>query len=419
MIRLEGRAELFDVLRPEQALAVIREHLPSREPRLEELPLADCLGRYLARDVTAPEDVPPFTRSTMDGFAVKARDTFGASAANPVYLEVAGTVAMGAKAEVKVRAGTAAAIATGGMLPAGADAVVMSEYCNRIGAGTIEVTRPVGPGENLAGRGDDIQSGETVLRAGEILRPQELGALASLGIEKLSVHARARVGVLSTGDEIVDIDAAAEGGRIRDINRYTLVASLHRSGAEPVSLGICPDDEEELYQRMASGLESCDALIVTGGSSVGALDLTPRVIDRFGQPGVLVHGLAIKPGKPTILAVVAGKPVFGLPGNAVSALDVYRLVVEPVVHLLGGDTGMKGVPVPTTRARIGRNLSSVAGREDRYRVELVRQEGELWAQPLLGKSGQISLMVRADGVAVIPYEAEGVARGDEVVVELL
>ncbi|GBE58016.1 molybdopterin molybdenumtransferase [bacterium BMS3Abin01] len=416
---MDDSAELFSVTSPRKALQELLQLLSPPTLPEETVPLAASLGRYLARDIIAPEQVPPFTRSTMDGYAIRSRDTFGASGSNPVYLELVGKVSMGEAARIEVGAGQAAAIATGGMMPPGADAVLMIEYTDLVDETTLEAIRPVGPGENIIGAGKDIERGETLLAAGARLRPQELGAMAALGITKVSVRRPVKVGILSTGDEIVDIDERPGPGRIRDINQYSLAAATRETGAEARSLGICPDEAAQLETSILRGIEECELVLVSGGSSVGVADLTPRVINSLGEPGVLVHGLAVKPGKPTILALVRDTPVFGLPGHAISTLDIFRLVVAPVIRFLFSGKEDATGPEPTVRARIGRNIASVAGRVDRHRVVLRHDNGQLWAEPLLGKSGLISLMVKAEGVAVIPLEAEGVSRGDELEVELI
>ncbi|MHB0916076.1 MAG: molybdopterin molybdotransferase MoeA [Thermoleophilia bacterium] len=413
-----GSREFFKVVQLSRALAIMAEQVPLPALASEPVPLDECLGRYLARKVTAPEDVPPFNRSIMDGFAVRAADTFGATAGSPAYLEVAGEVKMGSATDLRVDDGQAVAIPTGGMLPAEADAVVMMEHTSRIDDQTIEVVRPVATGENIVTAAEDFKAGAIIMTMGQRLRPQDLGALAALGVAEVEVFKPVRVGILSTGDEIVDVDAAVAPGQLRDVNYYSIAGLVRSSGSEPVRLGICPDDAGAIRAKLAAAVESCDIVIVSGGSSVGAADIAPEVIDGLGEPGILVHGLAVKPGKPTILAVADGVPVFGLPGHPVSAFDIYNLLVDRLIGMFYGGAGNRERTRPLIKARLGRNISSVSGREDRIRVVLEQQEDGLWAQPLMGKSGLISLLVRADGVAVIPFEAEGVERGDEVHVHL-
>lgn len=412
-------AELFKVVDIARALDTLIGRLPPVKPASESCDLESSLGRFLAADIVSPEQVPPFPRSTMDGYAVRAQDTFGASEGNPAYLDLTGRVLMGETAGQAVGAGEAVAIPTGGMLPKGANAVIMVEYTALVDDTTLEAVKAVGPGDNIVSAGEDIEEGDVIMRAGHRLRPQDLGALAALGIAEVEVFQPLKVGILSTGDEIVDVQRQPVAGQVRDINYYALAGFVRQSGGQPVRLGICPDRAEMLRERLLEGLASCQILITSGGSSVGAADLTPTVINQLGDPGVLVHGVSVKPGKPTIMALAGEVPIFGLPGHPVSALDIYRLLVDPVIrYLYAGPAALKQYR-PQVRARIARNLSSAAGREDRVRVILEEQDGELWAQPVLGKSGLISLTVRSMGVAVIPFDAEGVARGERVAIELL
>lgn len=409
--------ELFNVTTHTQALEKMITEMPLPELESEPCALESALGRFLATDVISPEQIPPFARSTMDGYAVKAIDTFGASEGNPAYLEVIGRISMGEAPSGKVGRGQAMEIPTGGMLPPGADAVVMVEYTNLVNESTVEITKAVAPGDNLIKAGEDIKQEEVMYKAGRRLRADDLGALAAVGISEVKVFIPLKVGILSTGNEVVDVDVKPKTGQIRDINYYALSGLVQNSGAQPIRLGICPDDAGALKERLAEGVSQCHIVLISGGSSVGVADLTPAVINELGKPGVLVHGLAVKPGKPTISALVGNVPVFGLPGHPVSALDIYRLMVDPLIsYMYSGKVNL--LLQPRVRAKLSRSLASVAGREDRIRVVLEPKGGELWATPLLGKSGLISLMVKSDGVAVIPFEAEGVGQGDEVTVEL-
>ncbi|RJQ42858.1 MAG: molybdopterin molybdenumtransferase MoeA [Gaiellales bacterium] len=413
-----SKREFFKVIELPRAFAIIADQVPRPSLESESVPLDACLGRYLARDVFAEEDIPPFNRSIMDGFAVRSSDTFGATAGSPAYLEVSGAVRMGMAADLSIAPGQAAAIPTGGMLPQGADAVVMIEHTAPIDESTIEVGKPVAPGENVVSAGEDFRTGDLLMKAGMRLRPQDLGALAALGHGSIDVFRPVRVGILSTGDEIVDVDAPVGPGQLRDVNYYAIAGLVRSSGSEPVRLGICPDDAALIRDRLAGAIDTCDIVIVSGGSSVGAADIAPEVIDGLGEPGILIHGIAVKPGKPSIIAVADGTPVFGLPGHPVSAFDIYNLLVDRLIGLFYGGEDSRWSTRPQIRAKLGRNLSSVSGREDRIRVTLEQREDGIWANPLMGKSGLISLLVRADGVAVIPFEAEGIERGGEVCVEL-
>lgn len=387
--------------------------------------LAAALGRVLAAPVCAPEDVPGFDRSTVDGFAVRAADTFGASEALPAYLDLAEPVVMGAAAVRLLVPGAAAPVATGGMLPPGADAAVMIEHCETLPDGQLAVNRPAVPGENVIARGEDVRAGELVLEAGHALRPQDLGVLAAVGIGHVPVRRRPRVAVLSTGDELVGLDERPGPGQVRDINGPALLGLIAQGGGIGHLCGIVPDQAEELALRSAAALAEADMLVVSGGSSIGSRDYVAQAIERLGRPGVLVHGVAMRPGKPTVLAVAGGKPVLGLPGHPASALVVFWLFGLPALARLAGRRaeGDRARLRPAVRARLGRNLASAPGREDYYRVALAWDQradetGEWRAEPVFGKSGLVSTLVRGDGLVRVPPERDGLAAGEEVEVVL-
>jgi molybdopterin molybdotransferase len=411
-------AELFNVLTIQEARAALALHLPPAKPGVK-VALLDSLERRLAQEVRAPEDVPGFDRSTVDGYAVRARDTFGATEGMPSYVDITGEVLMGREPEGEVKTGQAWRIATGGMLPAGADAVVMVEYTEELDARTIGVTRPVAPGENVVRRGEDIGAGEIALPAGHILRPQDLGMLAAVGITEVEVVPALKVGIISTGDELVDPAETPKPGQVRDINSYTLYGAVLDCGGEPRLYGMVRDIYEELKKTLEQALQDNDLVLLSGGSSVGSRDVAARVIDEMGEPGVLFHGVAVKPGKPTIGAIVNGKPVFGLPGHPASAMVIFELIVAPLLRTGGYPNGGEGHPLDfPLRAVITRNLHSAAGREDYIRVKLSSREGKFYAEPILGKSGLIGPMVKADGLARIPFNKEGVEAGELVEVKL-
>ncbi|MEW6697036.1 MAG: gephyrin-like molybdotransferase Glp [Bacillota bacterium] len=403
--------ELFNVLTVQQARETLAAHLPARAKE-ETVPLLQGLNRILAQDITARDDVPGFDRSTMDGYAVRARDTFGASESLPSYVDVTGEVLMGEAATGQVGAGQAWLIPTGGMLPPGADAVVMVEYTEELDQHTIGVTKPVAPGDHLVRRGEDVAAGSVVLTAGHTLRPQDLGLLAAVGVTRVPVLQPMRVGILSTGNELIEPEQPATPGKVRDINSYTLYGQVLAAGGLPTLYGIIEDDFESLRSTMVKALEENDMVLISGGSSVGARDVTAKVIETLGSPGVLFHGIAIKPGKPSIGAVVEGKTVFGLPGHPVSAMVVFDLLARPIIESAHLNRPRRAVPL---RAAITRNMHSATGREDFLRVTLRRQEdGTVVADTVLGKSGLISTMVKADGVAHIPLNKEGVEAGEPV-----
>ena len=406
--------ELFNVLPPAAALAALEAHLP-RRVRSRRVATVEALGRVLAETLRSPSDLPGFARSTMDGFAVRAADTYGASESLPAYLSVRGEVLMGRSPDVRVGISDTARIATGGMIPEGADAVVMVEHTQAVDDATIEVMRPVAPGENVIQVGEDVEKGALLLSPGHTLRPQDLGGLLALGITSVEVATPLRVGILASGDELVPADQEIAAGQVRDINSHTLAALVRQAGHEPLILGIVPDVYEALRDAARLGLEAADVLIFSAGSSVSTRDMTADVIASLGEPGVLVHGVALKPGKPTILAVANGKPVFGLPGNPVSCIVTFDLFVRPVLARLSGATSPARAYVS---ARLARNVASIPGREDYVHVRLERRDGETWAEPVFGKSNLIYTLVRSEGVVRIDLDKSGLNRGDAVEVTL-
>ena len=407
--------EFFNVLEPEAALQVLRERI-SPHVESELIATSDSLGRVTAVEIRSPEDLPPFPRSTMDGYSVRSFDTFGASEGLPAYLDVVGEVPMGSASPISVSQGQAAEAYTGGMLAVGADAVVMVEHTQIADEATIEVLRPVAPGENVVQVGEDVHSGDTVVPAGRILRPQDLGGLLALGITQIDVGRRPRVAIVSTGDELVPPEASPGPGQIRDVNTYTTSALVVQAGGVPVPVALVEDDYEAQRDAAVRALKEGDVLVFSAGSSVSSRDLTASVIDSLGEPGVLVHGISLKPGKPTIVGMVEGKPAFGLPGNPVSAMVVFDLLVRPTIYLLSGCSNPPDAP--TQRATLLRDISSVAGREDYMQVRLVNKNGTLCADPVFGKSSLIYTLVRADGVVRVPLDKGGLYAGEEVSVRL-
>ena len=407
-------AEFFNVQPVTQALQTMLAHWHPT-PDIETLDPRQALGRALAQDVRAPADLPAFRRSTVDGYALRAAESFGASPGLPALLRMAGELRMGEAAQQPLAPGSALLIHTGGMLPPDADAVIMLERTQQLGSEEIELLAPVAPGENVLQPGEDIARDSLLLSAGQTLRPQEIGGLLAAGVTQVRVRMRARVAILSSGDELVPPEAAPAPGQIRDINAHTLAALVSEAGAIPLHCGIARDEFDDYLARAQRGLEAADLLLLTAGSSVSARDLTRAVIDRLGAPGVLQHGLAVRPGKPTLLAVCDGKAVIGLPGNPVSALLVARQILLP---LLRRWSGAKMTQAATVHALLGANLPSASGREDTVPVRLVERDGQLVAEPVFGKSGLIFTLVGADGLLHIPLDSSGLRAGTLVQVQL-
>jgi molybdopterin molybdotransferase len=403
--------ELLDLCPPDEAWRVFREHF---EPRVavERVPVREALGRVLAEDdsteraevLTAPHDLPAFPRCNMDGYAVRAADTYGASPGLPAYLEVVGEVMMGEAPEMHIALGQCALVQTGSTLPPGADAVVMVELTQPVEETTIEVLKPVAVGENVIQVGEDVQCGDALLPAGHKLRPQDLGGLLALGITEVAV-----------ADELVPPEQAPGPGQVRDINSTTLAALTEQAGGIPLRRPLAGDDLEALQTAAAAALAQADLLVMSAGSSISARDLTAQVIESLGEPGVLVHGVSLRPGKPTILAVCGDKAAFGLPGNPVSAMNTFRLFVIPTIHLL---QGAEPQVERSLQARLARNVSSATGREDHVQVRLEERDGELWAVPIFGKSNLIYTLIRSEGEIIIPLDSSGVAEGEVVTVYL-
>ncbi len=404
----------FQVQSLEQVLSQAQElpALPS-----EELDLIEAAGRTLAAELLAPHDLPGFPRATMDGFAVISADTFGASESIPGYLGLAGEVRMGQAPGFSLAPGQCARIGTGGMLPMGADAVVMVEHTRYLDQQTVEIGRPVAPGTNILGPRDDAAQGQLLLPAGQSLRPQDIGLLAALGQAKVRVFRRPRVAVISTGDEVMPITSQPGPGQVRDVNTYSLCAALAAAGADPLPLGLVADDPDALCATVAQALQNCDLLLLSGGSSVGGRDLTAQIFLSLPQAELLVHGVAVAPGKPFIWARAAGCQLLGLPGQVASCLVAYHLFAEPMIERLLGRPATPFTRFGRQQALLTRNLPSASGRQEYLRVKLaLNPEGGWLAQPVLGKSGLLRTLIEADGLVDIPRDAEGIPAGRQVTV---
>ncbi|MCL4531144.1 MAG: molybdopterin molybdotransferase MoeA [Chloroflexi bacterium] len=433
--------EFLRLLPPDEARSLLLSHLPGPKANSELIDTIHALDRVAAEDVVAPHPLPEFPRSTVDGYAVRARDTFGASDSLPAYLNLIGEVPMGNAPAFDLQPGQCALIHTGGMLPNNADAVVMLEYTqNTVGAERrsaptnieIEIMRTVAEGENVIRVGEDVIAGQTIIPRGVRLRAAEIGGLMALGITQLRVANKTRIGLISSGDEVIAPGQSPRPGQVRDVNAYTLSSLVTKTGGEVVLYGIVRDQFDALQKTAARALSECDVVVITAGSSASTRDMTADVINSMGAPGVLVHGVNTRPGKPTILGVCDGKAVIGLPGNPVSALVNGHLFLVPVIEKLLGEIPR---PRPTVTARLTVNLPSQAGREDWIAVRLIPiplsldpslraewGEGgrETWqAEPIFGKSNLIFTLAAADGLLRIPPDATGLSAGEMVDVLLI
>lgn len=405
-----SQREFFAVRTLDEALSGFR---PGRRTGTEAIALADAFGRVPAEALVAPHALPGFARATVDGFAVRAADTYGASEGLPSYLELVGEARMGRPPSAEVRPGTAVAIATGAPLPPGADAVLMVEHTQSAAPELLEVLRPLAPGDGMIRADEDAAPGAELAPGGRPLRAQDLGMLAAAGVTGVAVRARPRVTIVSTGDELVPPETAElEVGQVRDSTALALAALVREAGGDPHPAGIVPDDSEALAATLRRALPQSDVLVVSAGSSVGARDETAAAIASLGEPGIWCHGLAFRPGKPTLLAESGDVPVIGLPGNPRSALVVFRVLGVPIVRLVGGCT--EPPPEPTARARLARDLPSAAGRVDVVQARV--RDGV--ATPLFGSSSLLSILTGADGYLVVPEAATGLPTGTDVEVTL-
>lgn len=384
----------------------------------EKVPTAETCGRILATDVVAQTHLPGFARSTMDGYAVRAAATFGASESSPAYLEITDTVQMGMAAQAPVGHGQAAGIATGGMLPDGADAVVMLEHAAKLDETALEVYKSVAPGANVVAADEDVAAGQKMLAAGSRIRPQETGLMAALGMETIRVFKKPVIGIISTGDELVEIGQTPAPGQIRDVNTYSLAGAVGQAGGIARTYGIVADRFDALRSTCTRALSETDMLLISGGSSVGTRDLTLEVIESLSDSQILFHGIPIRPGKPTILAKIGQKALWGLPGQIASAMVVFdRIVARFVGHISGNALSYRQYDRIT--AELTRNLSSVQGRTDYVRARIVEDQGRVYAEPIPGPSGLIRTLVEADGLIEIDMNTEGLEKGETVFVILL
>jgi molybdopterin molybdotransferase len=413
---------LLNVTTPDKAIQLLKNHLnleTYKQKNRENINIKDALNRMLSKNIQTLINLPGFKRSTMDGYAVKAEDSFGASDSLPSYLKMIGEIQMGCRPEFKIGLGETAKISTGGMLPEGANAVMMLEYTEQIDNTSIEVRKSVSPWENVVREDEDLKAGEIILKKGHKLRPQDIGALAGIGKANIEVYKKPKIAIISTGNEIIPIQNKPQIGQVRDINSYTLGTCVEEAQGIPIYKGIIGDENYLLERKIREVIDKdkVEVVIISGGSSVGSRDITLEVLDKLGKPGILVHGVSIKPGKPTIIAVTNNIPIFGLPGHPVSAMIIFDLFIRPLINWLQGsdydyDSKKK------IEATLISNVASDPGREEYIRVFLYKKEGKFYAKPILGKSGLISTMVQASGLIKIGLNIEGLENGSKVAVRL-
>jgi len=398
-------------------LEVAKEMLEKKwraEPRETILPITEAIGHVNSRNILSKIDVPPFDRATYDGYAVFASDTFGATENSPLELLLTGRIRAGTWPRIKIEPGTCMEISTGAPMPRGSDAVVMAEHAETCCKKVI-VYKAVSPGENVVKRGSDIEKGQVVLQRLKQLTQTDIAVLAAAGIKKIRVRRNPKVAIISSGSELLKPGEKLRLGKIYDVNGPALAEAVRACGGEPLYLGITQDRATSIKAAVRKALKVSDIVLLTGGSSVGAGDISPKVIDEMGRPGVIVHGLAIKPGKPTFIAVVQDKPIFGLPGYPVSALMVFDQLVADYLHELSGIPREKRHVV---RAKLAARILSARGRRELVTVRLTCKDGETIAEPILKGSGAITSISTADGYIEVPLEREIVGEGEIVDVKL-
>jgi molybdopterin molybdotransferase len=404
LARLKGFQKLTPI---DEALQKFFDTLQVKRLKSVTVRLRSALNRVLAEDVIAKDDVPRFDRSAMDGYAVRAKNTFEASLFTPKILKITDGEGVGEKQAMHVW--------TGNPIPKGADAVVMLEN-TKVVDDKIEVWVPVTPGENVSKRGEDVPKGEAAVKAGTRLKPQHLGLVAASGITEVRVINKPKIAILATGNELVEIGEEPQENQVIEVNRLILSSLCRQLGAEPLDLGIVRDEINEIAEKLKWGIEKADAVITTGGTSVGLSDLVPVAVDQIGEPGVVVHGVAMRPAMPTALAVTDEKPIIILSGNPVAAIIGFEVFAKPLINRM---LGLKEMFKPVVEARITRRISAVLGRKTFIRVRVSRRGGEFFAEPISTKgSSVISTVTKAHGYVIVPENREGLEEGETVIVHL-
>ncbi|AOY76630.1 gephyrin-like molybdotransferase Glp [Clostridium formicaceticum] len=406
--------ELLSTLTMKEAREKLKEVFAELALPVEEISILKALSCIVHEDIKATINVPEFNRSTVDGYAVIAKDTYGASEALPSFLKSIGEVAMGKSTELALQSGECCYVPTGGMIPKNSDGVVMIEYTEVLEDNTVCIQNAVAPKENILQFGEDISKGQVIFKKGHKLRPQDIGVLAGMGITRVKVYKKPRVSIISTGDEIVAPEEEVKLGQIKDMNTYSLATAALQDRCDVMGMAVVKDDLGALKKKIEDFLETSDIVLVSGGSSMGTKDVTKDAINAIGDPGVFIHGLAVKPGKPTIIGKVKNKAVFGLPGQPVSALVVYQTLVTYLIKNLYGDES----PVPYITGELTVNIASAPGREHYVMVKISEDDKKIVVSPVHGKSGMLTMMTKSMGYVKIDTNQEGLLKGENVKVYL-
>jgi len=402
--------ELLNTVTVEEAKHKIKEAFKNFLLKEENINILEAVGRYLSKDITAPIDVPGFNRSTVDGYAVISKDTFGASESVPGFLKYKDEIEMGKEADVTVQTGNCYYVPTGGMLPNGSDSVVMIEYTETLGS-DVCIQRSVAPSENVLKKGEDLKLGDVIFKKGHKLRPQDIGLLAGIGIVNVDVYEKVRVSVVSTGDELVSPTEELKLGQIKDMNTYSLSAACLEDGCNVIERAIVKDNKELLKNKIEECVNSSHIVLISGGSSMGNKDFTKEVINDIGSPGVFIHGVSVKPGKPTIIGKINNTAVFGLPGQPVSALVIYKIFVSFLIKDIYYNEEVINEYI---EGQISVNIPSAPGREHYVMVNIRQENDKNIIDPVYGKSGMLSMMAKARGYVKINTNQEGLIKGDKV-----
>ena len=403
--------QFFQVVSVKEFRSLLNSFSPLSESEL--VSLREGCSRVVAGDIAAGEPIPPFHRSSMDGYAVAAADTFGASESSPAYLDIIGHVDIQSMPQFSLERGQCAEVVTGSSLPEGADSVVMQEYCHPVGSAALQITHAVAPGESVLFKGEDCSPGDTAVPGNAVLNSGQIGILAALGIPAVPVYRRPRAAIIVTGDELVPVEDSPQGAQIRDVNTHAISCLIAQCGAQPINYGIVPDEEEDMGRVLHAACQECDLLLISGGSSVGTRDVTLSAMGRLPDFHLLAHGVSISPGKPTILARSGSLPLIGLPGQVTSAQVVTMVLIRPFLEYLQGKRRFpEDDAAGRTQATLTRNIASKQGREDYVRTKLKRRDGQLMAEPVLGPGGLLRTLLEADGLIRISENAEGLEKGE-------